>query len=46
MKFALCGLDCTKCGSFRNKECRGCQAMNGIQYMVVANGIIVAKIMN
>lgn len=29
MEFALCGLDCAKCGSFQNKECQGCQAMNG-----------------
>lgn len=29
MKFALCGLDCSKCGSFQNKECKGCHAMKG-----------------
>lgn len=29
MKFALCGLDCSQCGSFQNKECNGCHTMNG-----------------
>lgn len=29
MKFALCGLDCTKCGSFQNDECKGCHEMKG-----------------
>lgn len=29
MKFALCGLDCSKCGSFKNKECKGFHIMSG-----------------
>lgn len=29
MNFALCGLDCTKCGSFQNNECKGCHEMKG-----------------
>lgn len=29
MKYGLCGIDCTQCGSFKEKECKGCHAMKG-----------------
>lgn len=32
MKYAKCGLECSKCGSFQNQECKGCQEMKGTSF--------------
>lgn len=29
MKYGICGLDCTQCGIFQEKKCKGCHAMKG-----------------
>ena len=32
MDFGLCGLDCSKCGMFQGKKCKGCFAMKGTSF--------------
>lgn len=32
MKFGLCGLDCSVCGMFQEKKCKGCRAMKGTSF--------------
>lgn len=32
MKYGLCGLDCSQCGIFQEKKCKGCHASQGTTF--------------